>query len=373
MVRSLLDTYQYTGWLPDARIAGSNGMLQGGTNGDVVVADAIVKELGGFDYNLGFEAIKKDGDVESDQPLIQGRVLKDYLALGYVPLTQERSASRTMEYAYNDFAISEVAARLGKLDDSKRFLLRSQGWKSLWDSEHGCLRPRYPNGEGLENFTCTYEYPDGSSPWWQAPFYEGSSLQYSTYVPHDIAGLIEKVGGRERFVDWLDRLFDGGFYAQGNEPDIMAPYLYIPAGRPDKTAERVRHILATSYSAARAGLPGNDDAGTMSSWYVWGAIGLYPNAGQPYYFIGSPIFAESVIRLEGGKTFTIKAPSTSDANRYVVAARLNGRPVDRAWLTHSELVSGGVLELDMASAPKAWATDYVSPEASRKSRTEWRM
>jgi predicted alpha-1,2-mannosidase len=356
MVRSLLDTYRHTGWLPDARIAGANGMTQGGSNGDVVIADAVVKNLGGFDEGLAFEAILKNGEVDSDQPFHQGRVLDDYLKLGYVPLTQPRSASRTLEYAYNDYAIAQVALKRGNKEVARRYLKRSEGWKKLWDSDLGCIRPRYPDGRGLEHFTCTYDYPDKSTPWWEAPFYEGNALQYSTYVPQDLPGLIAINGGPETFVAWLDRLFDGGYYVQGNEPDILAPYLYIDAGRPDRTAERVRRILTSQYNTSRAGLPGNDDAGTMSSWYVWSSIGLYPVAGQPRYYIGSPLFTRAVMHLEGGKSFTVSAPQTSETNIYVVGARLNGRPLDRAVLTHAELIKGGVLELEMAAKPSAWAT-----------------
>lgn len=354
MIRSLVDTYRHTGWLPDARIAGANGMTQGGSNGDVVIADAVVKNLGGFDVRAAYEAIRKDGEVESDQSLLQGRVLKDYLKLGYVPLTQARSASRTLEYAYDDFAISEVADHLGDKAVAETYRARSRGWEKLWDADLGCIRPRYSDGRGLENFQCTYDYPDKITPWWDAPFYEGNSLQYSTYVPQDVAGLIAKVGGRKAFVAWLDRLFDG-YYAQGNEPDILAPWMYIDAGRPDKTAERVRHILSRQYNTGHSGLPGNDDAGAMSSWYVWSAIGLYPLAGQPVYYIGSPVFARSTIRLQDGKTFTVSAPKTSTTNIYVIAARLNGKPIDRATLTHAELMAGGMLELDMSEKPGAWA------------------
>ncbi len=356
MIRSLLDTYGHTGWLPDARIAGANGMTQGGSNGDVLIADAVTKGLGGFDADLAYAALKKDGEVESDQPFIQGRVLEDYLKLGYVSLSQARSASRTLEYAYDDFAIAEVARALGKGDDARRYLARAGNWKNLWDPDLGCIRPRYADGRGLENFTCAYLYPDMSMPWWEAPFYEGNSLQYSTYVPQDVPGLIAATGGRARFVAWLDRLFDSGNYNQGNEPDLLAPYMYIDAGRPDRTAERVRRIMAGEYSPARTGLPGNDDAGTMSSWYVWSSIGLYPLAGQPVYYIGSPVFARAVIHLENGKTFTVAAPNTSAANLYVTGARLNGRPLGHATLSHAELMQGGVLELDMGPVPGKWAT-----------------
>ncbi|MBW8881943.1 MAG: GH92 family glycosyl hydrolase, partial [Asticcacaulis sp.] len=286
MVRSLLDTYQHTGWLPDARIAGATGLTQGGSNGDVLVADAVVKHLGGFDLNQAYEAVRKDGEVDSPESLNFGRDLKDYAALGYVSLTATRSASRTMEYAYDDFAIAQVARAAGHGDAADRFVKRSYSWRNLWDKDTQCIRPRYADGAWLENFVCGYRYPDATTPWWDAPYYEGSGYQYSTYVPHDVRTLMAYTGGRDGFVAWLDRFFVGD-YDQGNEPDILAPYLYINAGRPDRTADRVRRILSDNYQPTHGGLPGNDDAGAMSAWYVWGAIGLYPNAGQPWYYIGS--------------------------------------------------------------------------------------
>jgi predicted alpha-1,2-mannosidase len=283
-------------------------------------------------------------------------VLQDYHGKGYVSLSQPRSASRTLEYAFDDYAIAGAARVLGREADSARFLARSSNWKNLWSKELGCIRPRYADGRWLEGFDCDYLYPDRSTPWWEAPFYEGSSRQYSTYVPHDPPGLIAMVGGREAFVRWLDRLFGEGHYEQGNEPDILAPYLYIDAGRHDRTAEEVRRILATRYHPARDGLPGNDDAGAMSSWYVWSAMGLYPVAGTTKYYIGSPLFARSTIRLEQGRSLAVVAPKTSDRAIYVVAARLNGQPLVRATLTHAQIAAGGTLELDMAEKPGTWPT-----------------
>ncbi len=352
MVRSLLDTYTATGWLPDGRIAGANGLVQGGSNGDVLVADAIVKGLGGFDTGLAWQALVKDAETESDRPLQQGRVLEDYRTRGYVSLSQPRSASRTLEYAFDDYAIALAAQKLGKPADAARYHARAGNWQNLWDDTLGCIRPRYADGHWLENFRCSTLYPDRSMPWWEAPFYEGSSRQYSTFVPQDPQGLIAKVGGHAAFVRWLDALFDSGEYEQGNEPDFLAPYLYIEAGRPDRTAERVRAILATRYDLSRTGLPGNDDDGAMSSWYVWSSIGLYPVAGTTRYFIGSPLFTRSVIHLEGGRTFTIAAPAASQQNIYVVGVRLNGRRINRFVLEHDEIARGGHLELEMAERPR---------------------
>lgn len=361
IVRSLLDTYRHDGWLPDARIAGATGPSQGGSNGDVLVADAIVKGLGGFDEKLALDALLKDGEQQSDDPLNHGRELKDYLSLGYMSLSQNRSASRTLEYAFDDYAIASAAAKLGGGDIAKRYAGRSRSWSNLWDDAVKCIHPRYADRRWLENFDCGYEYPDATSEWWDAPFYEGSSRQYSTFVPHDVEGLIRRVGGRAAFVGWLDSFFDDGAYDHGNEPDILAPWLYIHAGRPDRTAERVRTIMAKEYRDGRSGLPGNDDAGTLSSWYVWAAVGLFPNAGQPFYYIGSPVFTRSLIHLEHGRTFTIEAPNTSAANLYVQGAELNERKINRAWLTHDEVSRGGKLVLQMGARPSSWATDAPAP------------
>lgn len=365
MIGSLLDTYQQTGWLPDARIAGANGMTQGGSNSDVLIADAVVKDLGGFDRALAWQAIVKNGDVESDDPINQGRALKDYLRLGYMSQNETRSASRTLEYAYNDFAIAQVAVAMGKRDEAARFGKRAGNWRNLWDDRLGCIRPRHADGSWMPEFDCNHLYPDNTTAWWDAPFYEGSSRQYSTYVPHDVAGLIGKTGGDTGFVAWLDTLFEtdahSGGYDHGNEPDFLAAYLYIHAGRPDRTAERVRAIMARQYRPTHDGLPGNDDAGAMSSWYVWSAMGLFPNAGQPFYYIGSPVFTRARIALEGGRSFEVRAPGASAERRYVTGARLNGRAIDRAWITHRELAAGGVLELDLAERPNGWASRFVAP------------
>jgi predicted alpha-1,2-mannosidase len=361
MVRSLLDTYRHTGWLPDARIAGATGPSQGGSNGDVLIADAVVKRLGGFDGKTAIEALLKDGEVQSPDPLNQGRELRDYLSLGYMSLSQTRSASRTLEYAFDDYAIASAAAVLGRADISRRYAARSRNWTNLWDDRLQCIHPRYADGGWAENFDCGREYPDATSEWWDAPFYEGSSRQYSTFVPHDVAGLVRRLGGKAQFVRWLDAFFRQGAYNHGNEPDILAPWLYIHAGRPDRTAERVRAIMASNYHEGRSGLPGNDDAGALSSWYVWAALGLFPNAGQPFYYIGSPLFVRSTIHLEQGRSFVIEAPATSAANLYVQSAELNGKPLDRAWLTHSEIARGGKLVLHMGASPNAWAHNAPPP------------
>ncbi len=378
MLRSLVDTYVHTGWMPDSRIAGANGMTQGGSNGDVVVADAVVKGVKGFDYAKAYEALVKNAEVESARPLYEGRALEEYRRLGYVSMNYPRSTSRTVEYAYDDFCVAEVARALGKTADAEKYLQRSKNWANVWSDETRSARPRAGDGRWLAPFAASHFYPDKDFSYWDAPFYEGSGYIYGTYVPHDAQGLINKLGGDERFVAWLDAFFDNpptrepgfrqGLYNHNNEPNFLAPFLYIHAGRPERTQERVRRILAAEYTTGRAGLPGNDDSGAMSSWYVWAAVGLYPNAGQPFYYICSPLFERSTIDLGSGRAFVIEAQNVSASNLYVQSATLDGRTLERAWLKHEEVAKGGRLVLQMGPKPSAWGGGERPPSVSGQNR-----
>ena len=380
MVRSLVDTYVHTGWMPDSRIAGANGMTQGGSNGDVVVADALAKGVTGIDYRKAYEALVKNAEVDSPRPLYEGRALSEYKRLGYVSMNYPRSASRTVEYAYNDFCIAQVAQALGHTADSQKYLQRSKNWMNVWSDETRSARPRYADGRWLVPFQAAHFYPDKDYSYWDAPFYEGSGYIYGTYVPHDAQGLINKLGGDEPFIVWLDAFFanpptrdpafNNGLYNHNNEPDFLAAFLYIHANRPERTQERVRRILATEYMTGRGGLPGNDDSGAMSSWYVWGAIGLYPNAGQPFYYICSPLFQRSTINLGGGRTFIIEAQDTSATNLYVQSATLDGRALNRAWLKHEEIARGGRLALSMGAKPSTWGRGARPPSMSPPERSD---
>lgn len=358
MVRSLVDTYRHTGWIPDARIAGSNGLTQGGSNGDVLIADAIVKGVRGIDYQTAYQALVKDADTDSPDPILYGREkVSTYKRLGYLPLSVGRSGSRTMEYAYDDFAIAEVAKALGRPDAAAEFRRRSLFWTNLWDAPSQSVRPRYADGRWLTPFDRKLTTKS-----WDSPFYEGSPWQYSTYVPHDVQGLINRTGGDAAFVSWLDQFFTGNGYDPGNEPDMLAAWLYIHAGRPDRSQAMVRQLLDKYFKPGRAGLPGNDDAGAMTSWYVWAAMGLYPNAGQAYYYIGAPVFTKVRIKAGRCRFFTIEARRPSPINLYIQSARLNGHPLDRAWLKHSELMAGGILDLQMGPQPSTWG-NHARPDS----------
>lgn len=361
MVASLTAVAKVSGgWLPDARVAGSNGITQVGASAEVVVADAIAKGLPGFDRAAAAAAAIRSATVDSPRPLRHGRDLDEYAARGFVSTATDRSASRTLEYGHGDFAVAQVARAVGQPELAARLEARSRAWTLLWDPATEAIRPRTPDGAFATPFDPELEtWGDGT------PFYEGSARQWSTFVPHDAGGLVDVLGGPERFTAWLDRLFDSGGHSQRNEPDLLAPWLYAQAGRADRVAERVQAILRRDYRLARDGLPGNDDAGTLSAWYVWASIGLFPTAGQPWYHVTAPQFDRVTIRLPGGRALRIACSGATvaagGATRYVAAARLNGRPLDRAWLTHRELAGGGTLELTLAAAPTRWAADGPPP------------
>ena len=368
IVRSLVDIYRHEGWLPDARSGNYNGRVQGGSNAEFLITDAYVKGLKGIDWTTAYAAEVHDAKAAPADHFKEGRGgLEDWHKLGYVSIEgSDRPGSVSMEYAANDFEIALLAKGLGKTADYDKYLQRSANWKNLWDSGfseggfNGFIRPRHQDGSWLAPFTAM----DGCS-WGGNTFYEGNSWTYSFFVPQDVASLIKQVGGPQKFVDRLDAFFNvADRYDVGNEPGFLSPYLYIWAGRPDKTASRVREIIAASFHAGRAGLPGNDDSGAMSSWFAFGQIGIFPNAGQDIYLIGSPSFGETTIHLGDAKNFVIEAMNVSPDNKYVTSAELNGKPLDRAWLHHQEIAAGGRLKLIMGNAPGHWATENPPPSSS---------
>jgi predicted alpha-1,2-mannosidase len=365
IVRALVDLYRHEGWLPDARSGNYNGRTQGGSNSEFVITDAYLKGLKGIDWNTALAAEINDAEVSPKDQFKEGRGgLEDWHRLGYVSIEGvDRPGSKQMEYASNDFEIALLAKGLGRKADYEKYLKRSANWENLWDRDfadggfEGFIHPRHRDGGWLTPFTAT----EGCS-WGGKTFYEGNSWTYSTFVPQNVARLIQLAGGPEKFVARLDAFFtmpDG--FDVGNEPGFLSPYLYIWAGRYDRTSLRVRQIIAANFHSGRSGLPGNDDSGAMSSLYAFTQIGLFPNAGQDIYLIGSPVIPVTTLHLAGGKDFIIQAENTSATNIYVTGAELNGKPLNRAWLRHSEIISGGRLDLKMASVPGAWPTGEPPP------------
>jgi predicted alpha-1,2-mannosidase len=241
---------------------------------------------------------------------------------------------------------------------------RASSWTNLWNPEleaegvRGFVAARTREGTWQPGFSVAR----GGS--WPDFFYESNSWEYSLAVPHDVRALVERSGGKEAFFTRLERLFDGRHWNIGNEPAFFAPVLYHWVGRPDRAVDRARAALARHFRATADGLPGNDDSGAMSAWYVFHALGLYPSAGTDVYLVTSPLFAHAALDLGGGRRLEIVADGVSDENRYVQAATLDGRPLGRAWLRHGEIASGARLVLTMGPRPSAWGTTVLPPSLS---------
>jgi predicted alpha-1,2-mannosidase len=366
LIRALIDIYRHTGYMPDARSGNDNGRTQGGSNADIVIADAYVKGLTGIDYPTAFEAMLKNASVPPADPQKEGRGgILDYNARGYLTLADERSGSRTAEYAYDDFAIAEVACGLNHPAEARLFASRAHNWEHLWDKDltvegfKGFLRPRNADGTWAE----PYHLVRGT---WPDFLYEGDIWTYSLYAPQDVRKLIAMAGGNQMFVNRLDSIFYREHFDVTNEPGFLIPVLYNWAGRPDHTAEVINELLEKAFTDQRTGIPGNDDSGAMSSWFIFNSLGFYPNAGQDFYLIGTPSFPEADITLASGKTLRILARNmdSEHINRFIQSATLNGAPLETSWFRHKQIANGGTLVFTMGSAPSSWGTANPPPSMS---------
>ncbi|MCB0746651.1 MAG: glycoside hydrolase family 92 protein [Ignavibacteriae bacterium] len=382
IVNAMLNIYKYDGYLPDARSGNSNGRTQGGSNAEVMIADAFVKGLGGIDYGLALKAMLKDamyppgGNGEKE-----GRGgLTDYNSLGYVSSRFVRAGTRTVEYAYNDYCLAQVAKGKKRKGEYQRFIKQSDNWTNLWrdiedNGSRGFIMPRDPSGKWIDSIQCdvtegrynfvkytplTNEWPICIC-WWCGFFYEATSWEYSFYAPHDIPQLIEKSGGKAAFHKRLDTFFDNGYYNVGNEPSFLTSMLYHWIGRPDLSSQRTRAIIDENYNSTRNGIPGNDDSGAMSSWLAFHMMGLYPNAGQPYYLLTAPYFKETKIKLDQGKEFIMVAEDLSNKNVYIKSAKLNNKPFNQAWIDHQDIINGGKLVFEMTDKPSDWGNSILPP------------
>lgn len=323
-----------------------------------VVADAIIKGV----YTGNPEEALKACIATSNKRMYEG--IGDFIDLGYVPADKNgTSVSNTLEYAYDDWAIAQIAKKLGKTDTYNEYMKRASHWKNVYDSRIGFMRPRFANGEFKKEFDPLDTHGQG--------FIEGNTWNYSFFVPHQPEELIEIMGGKDVFTKKLDELFtmhlpdeffanteditrEGiiGGYVHGNEPAHHVPYLYNFAGQPWKTQEIVRKILKMQYQARPDGLGGNDDCGQMSAWYIFSSLGFYPVApGSDSYSIGSPLVKTAELHLENGKTFSIEAKNQNDKNIYVQKMELNGKPLNQFTLKHQDIMNGGKLVFVMGSKP----------------------
>jgi predicted alpha-1,2-mannosidase len=329
-----------------------------GDHAGTVFADAYFKGIRGFDIDEAYRLMKKNAtELPTDWALyVDGRGrrgLKSYLKYGFIPLEDTVSdgtlvhpreqVSRTLEYAYDDSVVAEVAKALGHKDDAELFNKHAQNYRNVIDPKTGFARGRHEDGSWDSPFDPTKPYNYIT---------EGLPFQYTFFVPQDLPGLIDLVGGREAFIAKLDALFAGGYYDHGNEPSHHIAYLYDNAGAAWKTQQHVRDVMDKQYSDTPSGLAGNDDAGQMSAWFVMSALGFYPvTPATPIYQIGTPLFDDAVIRLDNGKRLHIRAAGASEGKQYIRSVTLNGIPLNRYWIKHSEIVAGGELFFEMSSKP----------------------
>jgi predicted alpha-1,2-mannosidase len=363
MITSMLAHYQQSPvhMLPIWSFHGNETGTMIGYHAVSVIADAYVKGLRNFDADLAWKAVTDTANRRDFAGL------DHYIDKGYVAHDlQNEAASKTAEYAYDDYAIAQFAKALGKTADYEHYLKRSQNYRNTFDTKIGYMRGRNADGSWEQPF-------DPELAQKRSAFTEGSSMQYSWYVPHDVPGLIALVGGKQQFVKRLDHLFDTevsrdkikehediagliGQYVQGNEPSHHIAYLYNYAGQPWKTQERIHQVMDAMYYARPDGLPGNDDLGQMSAWYIFSAMGFYPvSPNDESYAIGTPRLQRAVLKLAGGKQFTMIAHGLDAKHYYIDHVLLNGKPLQRAFIDHKDIIAGGTLEFHMRATPnKAW-------------------
>jgi len=340
-----------------------------------VIADAYMKGIGGFDADEALQAMVASADYGPYDGIAA------YRELGYVPIDEEgEAASKTLEYAFDDWTISRMAEKMGRADVAAEFGKRAGNWQHAFDPATGFMRARTRAGSFREPF-------DPSASGYGTDYTEGNAWQYSWYVPQDVAGLAAAHGGADALLKRLDDVFDAkvdpktfehmeditgliGWYAHGNEPSHHVAYLYAYAGQPWRTQARLTQIMASQYAARPDGLAGNDDLGQMSAWYVFTALGFYPVApGSNQYVIGRPFLPKATLNLPNGRHFTVIADGLDERHPYIGAATLDGRPLGRAWLSHEEIMAGGELRFRMQATPdKDWASDPAQHPYSMSAR-----
>lgn len=364
IINSMLEYYEVNKSLPVWTLYGNETNTMTGYHSVPVIAEAYFKGIRDFDVQKAYEAMETT--MMQDQ-----RSLKELKKYGYIPYDLgNESVTKTLEYAYNDWCVAQLAKALGKQEDYRYFSKRAESYKKLFDPETGFMRGRSSEGDWHTPFD-----PKHSQHRVNTDYTEGNAWQHSWFVLHEPEELIKLHGGTEPFTEKLEQLFTQsseitgehtsadisgliGQYAHGNEPSHHIAYLFNKAGKPWRTQYWVRQILKTQYDTTPNGLSGNEDAGQMSAWYVFSSMGLYPfNPASAEYEIGSPVFEKSTLKLPNGKKFEIIAENVSEENIYIQSASLNGKEFDQTSISHKEIIEGGNLKFIMGPEPnKSWGT-----------------
>jgi predicted alpha-1,2-mannosidase len=354
MINSMLQLYEDNGLLPVWDISTWEANTMTGYHSIPIIADAMLKNIKGFDYNYAYEAMKKSAFQNQ-------RGTQEYIKYGYVPQDKHGwSVTITLEYAFDDWCIAQVAKKLGKMDDYNLFMQRAASYKQLFDPATGFMRSKDSNGKFIEPFD-----PLLSEHGFDGQYIEGTAWQHSFFVPHDINGFAQLYGGKEKLVQKLDQLFTAsselhgenvsvdvtgliGQYAHGNEPSHHIIYMYTALGYPAKAAQWIKVVADSMYKTGPDGLIGNDDCGQMSAWYIWTCLGMYPmNPTGGEYVFGLPLITTAQLQLPNKKVLKIKVNRTTSAPPGIRSIKWNGKSIPVQSITHQQLLTGGVLEMQV--------------------------
>ena len=365
-INTFLAKYDEGGIMPIWDLAGNYTHCMIGYHAVPVIADAYLKGIKNYDVEKAFTAMKHSATRDK-------LGLDSYKNLGFIPVEKEsESVSKTLEYAYDDWSIAQMAKSLGKENDYKTYSERAQYYKNVFDPSTQFMRGRFRNTwfAPFDPYEVNFNYT------------EANSWQYSFYVPQDISGFTTLLGGKQQLENQLDKLFTAedktsgshqvditgliGQYAHGNEPSHHMAYLYNFVNKPFKTQEKTRQILTELYTNSPDGISGNEDCGQMSAWYIFSSLGFYPvTPGSNQYIIGSPLFDKATINLENGKSFTVEAIDNSSENKYIKSAILNGENYEFSFINHKDIINGGSLVFEMTDKQTNWGTaDKNIPKTS---------
>ncbi len=393
MISSYVNMYEQSGWLPQFPVLWGDNPCMNGFHSTIMITDAYRKGIRNFDIEKAYEGMKKNALHATMLPWKNGPMCKldtFYLNNGYYPalkpdekeyepmvhsFEKRQAVAITLGHSYDDWALGQMAAELGKTDDAALFSIRSEFYRNLYNKEKGFFMPKSHDGNWID-IDPKWDGGMGGRDYYD----ENNGWTYLWQVQQNIPGLIELMGGSKKFENRLDQMFQEslgrskyklwakfpdftgivGQYSMGNEPSFHIPYLYNFTNAPWKTQKRIRMLLNTWFTDNIFGIPGDEDGGGMSAFVVFSCMGFYPVVpGIPVYTIGSPVFEQTKIHLPNGRDFVVNAPGCSETNKYIQEAFLNGKPLEFPWFTHSDLMEGGELKLIMGAFPnKSWGVGF---------------